>query len=445
MNAIAYPAPIAGGPDAPHSPAGLRALVRADHVHRSVYTDRRIFALEMRKLFGRAWVFVGHESQLRAPEDFFTARVGEQSILVTRGADGEVVASYNRCPHRGAKICVARAGSAKRLVCPYHGWTFDHDGRLLTVPYEPGYPEPLDREEYALARVARIDAYRGFIFANLSPDGPDLPAYLGHMATVIDDLVDRSPTGQVELVGMPLRHHFQANWKTTFENLNDVLHPGFAHAASVVAAKSVEREVGAENLVPSLNMMKANGKPISFFENLPMVTTPHGHSYIGGHMGASYGGSTQSEYFQALSAFHGEEKAREVMSVDRHLMLLYPSSTWHARYQTVRVVLPLAVDLTEVAGYVFRLVGAPPETFRNAVEYCNGANSAASHVISDDLEIYERCQVGNELGGREWIPMARGVHQGADEQGVGRRSPATSEAYIRNQFAAWAELMGAEA
>lgn len=445
MTAIALPSERRGA-EAPArlSPAWFRGLVRDGHVHRDVYTDPDIFRHEMQVLFARAWIFVGHESQLRAAEDFFVARVGDQSVIVTRDPDGNPIGLYNRCPHRGAKVCMMEAGSAKRFVCPYHGWAFDHGGKLTTVPYEHGYPEALPRDLYSLTRIGGLESYRGFLFARLLEDGVPLPDFLGHMRTTIDDLVDRSPTGEVEMVGPPLRHHYRANWKMSFENLNDTLHPGFAHAASVVAAKAVEGKVGEGNLVPSLNMMKANGKPISFFENLPMVTTPYGHSYIGGHMGASYTGSTQSEYFLQLAAFHGEEKAKRVLALDRHLMLLYPSSTWHARYQTVRQVIPLAVDRTEVVGWVFRLRGAPPETFRNALEYCNGANSAASTVISDDLEIYERCQTGNRTGLMEWVPMARGIHQRAEDPDSGTRSPATSEEYIRNQFAAWAHFMGGE-
>jgi hypothetical protein len=177
-----------------------------------------------------------------------------------------------------------------------------------------------------------------------------------------------------------------------------------------------------------------------------MVVERHGHSYIGGHMGAQYSGATHGAYVEALTTRHGPVRAAEILDVNRHLTLLYPSSTWHARYQTVRIVRPVRVDLTEVIGYVFRLDGAPEETFRNAIEYCNGANSAASPVIADDLEIYERCDAGNRYGPREWIPMSRGLAESrADAPGRGA-SPATSEVFIRNQFDAWREyLAGAEA
>jgi hypothetical protein len=110
----------------------------------------------------------------------------------------------------------------------------------------------------------------------------------------------------------------------------------------------------------------------------------------------------------------------------------------------VRIVRPVRHDLTEVIGYVFRLPGAPPETFRNAIEYCNGANSAASPVIADDLELYERIMDGNIYEDRDWIPMSRGLREDREHSNAFTRTPATSEAFIRNQFKAWSEYMGAE-
>jgi len=187
--------------------------------------------------------------------------------------------------------------------------------------------------------------------------------------------------------------------------------------------------------------MMANGKPISFFQQLDMVTAPHGHSYIGGHMGANYTPDTQNAYHAALVALHGEEKAARVLGLDRHLMLLYPSSTWHARYQTVRIVRPIRPDLTEVIGYTFSFPGAPEETRINAIEYCTGANSGGSPVISDDLELYERMTYGNRWGDQQWIPMSRGLREDRERTNAFVRQPSTSEGYIRNQFRAWTAYM----
>lgn len=423
----------------------LRHLVRPDSVHRSVYTDPEIFALEMERVFGRAWLYLAHESELPLPGDYVVRHMGTQAVVLTRSKAGEIEAMFNRCTHRGATLCAFDKGSAPHgHQCPYHGWMFNGDGTVRFIPHAGNYDDVLDKADFSI-RTVRIETYRGFVFGNLAGDSAaSLTDFLGHMKTSIDDLVDRSPTGRIEVGKYQLRHYYRANWKMTFENLNDTVHPGFAHSASVVSAKAVQAQVGRDNVVPTVGMMLANGKPIQFFQDLDMVTAPGGHSYIGGHMGADYTPDTADAYTAALIAHHGEPKAREVLSVDRHLMLLYPSSFWHARYQTIRIMRPVRHDLTEMIGFTFRLVGAPEETHVNAIEYCTGANSAASPVIADDLEIYERCLLGNTHDQREWIPMSRGMREVREENPALTRTPATSEAYIRNQFAAWSGYMGAE-
>jgi 2-chlorobenzoate 1,2-dioxygenase len=435
--ADAYAPPRAAPPPDP------AALVREGHVHRSVYTDPALFALEQERIFARAWVYLAHESEIAANGDYVVRHIGTQAVIVTRGRDGAIHAIYNRCAHRGATLCAFDRGhSPGGHMCPYHGWNFDADGTLKAVPHRQNYDGVLNLADYAVPRVA-VETYRGFVFGRIAAEGPGLLDFLGHMATTIDDLVDRSPTGEVVCSPYVLKHYYRANWKLSFENLNDTIHPGFAHSASVVAAKAVAEQVGGpQALAPSLGMMMANGKPLSFFQELDMVTVPGGHSYIGGHMGADYSPDTQGAYAQALIARHGEEKARHVLGTDRHLMLLYPSSTWHARYQTVRIIRPVAVDLTEVIGFTFTLKGAPEETRVNAIEYCTGANSAASPVISDDLEVYERAQTGNLYGGQEWIPISRGFREDRERTNAFTRMPSTSEGFIRNQFAAWVDNMG---
>lgn len=426
------------------SPPDYRQLVRSDHVHRSVYTDPAIFADEMQLIFGRAWIYLAHDSEVAAAGDYVVRHIGPTALVITRDRDGAVHAVPNRCSHRGATLCAFDRGSAPAgHICPYHGWNFAADGRLKSVPNRVNYEGVAELADHDLQRI-RLEAYRGFIFGTMDAAAAPLVEFLGHMTSTIDDLVDRSPSGRVECAPHVLRHHYRANWKLSFENLNDTIHPGFAHSASVVSAKAVQRSLAPETpLAASLGMMLANGKPVQFFQDLDMITAPRGHSYIGGHMGADYTPDTQNAYVQALIAHHGADKARQVLATDRHLTLIYPSSTWHARYQTVRIIRPVRHDLTEVIGYVFKLPGAPPETFRNAIEYCNGANSAASPVIADDLELYERIMDGNAYRERDWIPMSRGLREDREVRNEYTRTPATSEAFIRNQFKAWADYMGA--
>ena len=100
-------------------------------VHRRVYTDADVFSAEMERVFGQAWLYMAHESQIAAPGDFVTAHVGNRPVIVSRHNDGKIYAFANRCTHRGMKVCASRFGSKKRFVCPYHGWAFSTDGGLI--------------------------------------------------------------------------------------------------------------------------------------------------------------------------------------------------------------------------------------------------------------------------------------------------------------------------
>lgn len=413
----------------------IGALVDDGRVHRSVYTDPAIFEAEMTLLFGRAWIVLGHESQLPGANDFFTAAIGRQKLIVTRSSGG-IAAYYNRCTHRGAALCVQERGNAYRFVCPYHGWTFDHDGQLLGVPAANEYAEGFDYSAHGLRSIARLETYRGFIFGNLSAEGPDLLTFLGPMRTTIDDFVDRAPEDVLEVVGTVHRHRYRGNWKAQFENLNDTVHPLFSHASSIAAAEAIAQKYGDAALTRELAIMRANGKPMKFFQEAQMNVAPFGHSFIEGHMGTAHADPDFEVYRNRLAAARGSERAEQILGVNRHLTLLYPSSTWQARFLTMKIILPISVDLTDTITYVFRARGAPDSLLEACIAYANMANSSASPIIADDLELYERCQIGNRVDGGDWVSMARGiVGDGSSEH------PSTSEVYIRNQFAAWAAFM----
>lgn len=101
--------------------AELRQLVRPTSVHRRVYIDPGIFELERERIFKRAWLYVGHESQARRPGDFFVTELAAQSVVMVRHADRTIRVLFNRCAHRGAKVVAEASGNAASFVCCYHG------------------------------------------------------------------------------------------------------------------------------------------------------------------------------------------------------------------------------------------------------------------------------------------------------------------------------------
>src|SRR5262245_35405806 len=113
----------------------LARLVEDRLVHRATYIDPAIFALELERIFGRAWLYVAHESQLRNVGDFVTTRIGRERVIVARHDDGRIHAFFNRCTHRGAQVCSAASGNTRSFVCPYHAWSFRTDGSLDGIPH----------------------------------------------------------------------------------------------------------------------------------------------------------------------------------------------------------------------------------------------------------------------------------------------------------------------
>jgi len=214
-------------------PDAIAKLIEPGRVHRRVYADPNLFELEMERIFGRAWLFVGHASQVPEPGDFVTTELARQPVIMTRHRDGGVHVLFNRCSHRGAKVVNERRGHAARLTCLYHGWSYDTDGTLLGVPIPEGCAAGFRKEAFGLARVARIGEYRGFVFASLAARGTSFEDHIGPVKSNIDDLVDRAPDGALALdLGMH-RYVYNGNWKLQVENVLDSYHVPFSHASTV--------------------------------------------------------------------------------------------------------------------------------------------------------------------------------------------------------------------
>ena len=179
----------------------IRGLVHGDYIHRRAYADPHVFALEQERIFGRLWIYVAHESQVPNSGDFVRTHLGKYEVLVTRHPDGSVHVLHNRCPHRGARLCMVDRGSTRLFTCPYHAWAFRADGALSAVPHPQSYPSSfrLDDPLNHMQRVKNVQSYRGFIFANQSDAPLPLAEHLGSMAAVIDNLIDRAPDGEVEV------------------------------------------------------------------------------------------------------------------------------------------------------------------------------------------------------------------------------------------------------
>ena len=204
-------------------------------VHRSVFTDPRIFADEMDRIFGGTWVYLLHESEILSPNDFETRAVGRRPVIVTRDEAGTIAALFNRCTHRGTLLCPIESGSAARFQCAYHGWTFSNTGKLVGITYPDGYRESFDVAGHDLGRLPRVESYRGFVFGSLNPDVEPVADWLGPARPTFDWLVDRFPDIRM-LKASTLEYH--GNWKLQNDNNGDMYHVPFTHKSTVTMSEN---------------------------------------------------------------------------------------------------------------------------------------------------------------------------------------------------------------
>ena len=109
-------------------------------------------------MFGRCWLYVAHATQIPHPGDFVTSYMGEEPVIVCRDGEDRVHVFVNSCRHRGSRACRLDAGNTRMFTCPYHGWTYDMQGRLVGVPqFQEAYYGELKRDEWGLLEVPRVD------------------------------------------------------------------------------------------------------------------------------------------------------------------------------------------------------------------------------------------------------------------------------------------------
>jgi benzoate/toluate 1,2-dioxygenase subunit alpha len=420
-------------------PGALAKLVADDRVHRDVYIDPEVFQLEMERLWSRTWIYVGHASQVPKAGDFITADIAAKPVILVRHTDGKVRVLMNRCAHKGTKVVYDTAGNTgKTFRCPYHAWTYRTDGTLLNIPLKAGY-EGTGLNAQGLTPVTH-ETYRGFVFARLA-DGPGFREYFGDSLSSIDNLADRSPEGELELVGGCLRYLHNCNWKMFVENLNDTMHPMIVHASSAGTAKKLWEGKPAEMPKPmAIEQYAPFANDYKFFDDMGVRVYPHGHGFSGVNFSIHSAYSSIPEYEESMKRTYGEERAKQILGTVRHNTVYYPSLTIKGAIQSIRVARPLAADKTVIESWTFRLKGAPAKLLERTMMYNRLINSPMSVVGHDDLHCYRSAQEGLAAEGNEWVSLHRNFDPEEVRQGE-RTCNGTSEISMRNQFRAWREFM----
>ncbi len=189
------------------------------------YSAPEIFDIEQESIFRRVWQCVGREESLPSPGACRVLEVGEQSVLLVRGRDGELYAHHNVCRHRGARLCADGTTRIKGAIrCPYHAWSYAHDGRLIGTPNVEEHD--VDRASLSLWPV-RVDVWQGFVFVALGDHEPPLEAWL-ETQEFPKGLLERHHAGDLR-IGRTTVSDVAANWKILIENYNECLHCPTVH------------------------------------------------------------------------------------------------------------------------------------------------------------------------------------------------------------------------
>jgi phenylpropionate dioxygenase-like ring-hydroxylating dioxygenase large terminal subunit len=427
-------------------------LVNAESglIDRSIFSDQGIFEQELREVFGKSWLFVGHESQIPNAGDYFLSQAGRDAVIVTRDSNGVVQVMLNVCTHRGMPICRYDRGNAKRFACPYHGWTFSNNGELIGLPLSTeGYGGKLERKKWGLIK-ARVTLYYGSIWATFNDAAPSFEESLGDMAVMLRDFM-QGPDGAddgLEAIEGILKYEIHSNWKFGAENNAGDLYHDVSH-------NSVQRVGLSLSGLRGRHVWDADKQTFKILN----VAYP-----AGGHAARLnlYDNEVREYHSQwALlpevdEYFREAHYARQTRLGEKARMLnrggiVFPNIAYNSagRWQ-VTMWVPRAPNRTEVWKWYFVPKNAPPSVKDALRHYLLRYGGPTGMVEQDDIENWASAQVGAESSVARRLPLNLTLRMGQarwawPEPWLGAGAyvdEGVSEHAQRMFYGRWAEMMG---
>ena len=405
----------------------------ASLVSRRCWTDRGVYELEKLGIFGRAWLFLGHESQIRRAGDFVQAYMCETPIILSRGEDLQVYANINSCSHRGLPVCRADHGNTRRFICPYHNWSYTVEGELTTIPQESALLGKPDKTALGLKRVPRVESWRGLIFGSFDPDIVPLEDYLGDMRFYLDAFIGRFPGG-IEFMGAPHRWLLDANWKLPVENqLGDVNHGAFLHSAIIPR----EAQDLIEELGYSVVTRPGHGATFRLMpEGAPVDDVAWGMEGMGG----MFGGAEVQDYLRQVQA-----RARERVGALRARMKgltygIYPNLSFLWSNASFKVSHPRGPGKVEYWSWAVVPADAPDAVKRVLRTNYSSFFGPGGILEQEDSEVWVQQFKGSNIDFADDRPYFYGLGLGEEAphpELPGLVSVTANEFYARHFFARW--------
>ena len=406
-------------------------------INRAALVDAAIFREEQERIFERCWLYVGHESEVRAPGDFRTRMVCGRPLILCRDSRNELRVFLNTCRHRGTVVCREAKGNAERYTCFYHGWTYDRDGRLYAVPGQSAYPPNFDRTVLGLKEPPRVEAYRGFVFLNFDANAVPLREYLGSAVEYIDLVLDQSPSGRMEMIHGTQEYDIRANWKLLVENSYDDYHLLTTHATWLDYLKSSGVEVKRPekgHMLPSHGLGKDLGNGHGTTDNVNFRGRPVA-AWI-----PIYGDAAKPELERIRAELVqrlGPERAKRVADTNRNLLIFPNLVLLDGSSVSVRSFQPLAPDRMRVRAGALGPVEETPLARQVRLDSFLTFYGPGGFATPDDIAALEAVQEG--LGAYkevQWSPLTRGMAKQGEQLN-------TDEAHLRAFWIQWDKLMRA--
>jgi len=366
-------------------------LVKADEglVSRALFADEDIWREEIRRIFARAWLFVGHESLIPNPDDYFVSQMGTDSVILTRNRQGEIQVLLNSCTHRGMRLCRYDQGNNRAFTCPYHGWSFSTDGQLVERPGElvgvPGfathYKSALDKKQWGLKHVAQICHYKGTIWATWDANAPPFEQYLGDMRHYLDSALDHRDgrSGGSEVIGGVQKWRVNCNWKLPAENFVGDLYHDVSH-----------RSVDIVGIGPS----GGKGRRDAMKGRVAIAFPELGHGLLGNL--PHYEEPEYSPMYQQqpeIERYYRETYAKRVknlgsrMRVRHRVGTIFPNMSFHGwQPRTITVYHPVSPTEMEMWRMYLMDQDAPDEVKESARHYFLRYSGPGGMTESDDME-----------------------------------------------------------
>lgn len=429
---------------------GKSGLVEVDRdrrtfrVNRAAYRSAEVFERERELVFNRCWLYLGFESEIEKPGDFVRRRIAGRELIFVNSRKAGPQAFYNSCTHRGVTVCREKAGSNKVFTCPYHGWVFNTEGKLVDQGVAGGYSENFNVDgRYNLMAVPRLENYRGLYFVNFNPHAISLSDYLSGAKEILDLIMDQTEVGHT-LIGQPHQYTIDANYKYLAENSYDGYHAPETHRTYFEFLSDRLRASGGDAAVaammgdyPGGGRGAGLGMGHGYFE----AWVPNGKPVASWIPPWGPEAKTEIDRIRArITQKCGPDRAKRICDHQKNL-IIFPNLVVNDHVSiTVRMFQPETVNTMRVTAWAMGPKDEIPLLRKLRLDNFLTFLGPAGLATPDDNEMLELAQVGVEHTALQWSDISRGM--AADGDILTSAGPWTDENQMRAYWAQWDRVMG---